>query len=126
LLEIIGTGRMPANPTEALGGGEAMERLVKQQREKYDYVILDGPPVLLASETKILARCVDGTILVFNASSTKRGAALRTIGELRQVNAEILGCVLLGVKTLKGGYFRELFRAYEEYKAEQVAEPAKA
>jgi len=125
-LEIIESGRMPANPTETLGGGEAMERLVKQQREKYDYVILDGPPVLLASETKILTRCVDGTILVFNASSTKRGAALRTISELRQVNAEIFGCVLLGVKTLKGGYFRELFRAYEEYKAEQVAEPAKA
>jgi capsular exopolysaccharide synthesis family protein len=122
-LEIIESGQTPANPAEILGGGEAMERLIKQQREKYDYVIIDGPPVLLASETKILARCVDGTILVFNAASTKRGAAIRTIGELRQVNAEIFGCVLLGVRTLKGGYFRELFRAYEEY---QTLEPAKA
>jgi capsular exopolysaccharide synthesis family protein len=121
-LEIIESGRMPANPAESLGGGEAMERLIKQQREKYDYVIIDGPPVLLASETKLLARCVDGTILVFNAASTKRGTAMRTISELRQVNAEIFGCVLLGVRTLKGGYFRELFRAYEEY---QTLEPAK-
>jgi hypothetical protein len=47
---------------------------------------------------------------------------MRTISELRQVNAEIFGCVLLGVRTLKGGYFRELFRAYEEY---QTLEPAK-
>jgi Mrp family chromosome partitioning ATPase len=86
-------------------------------------VVLDGPPVLLASEAKMLAKCVDGTILVFNAAATRRGAAARTISELKQVNAEILGCVLLGVKILKGGYFREMFKSYREY---QTLEPAKA
>ncbi|MBN2019119.1 MAG: polysaccharide biosynthesis tyrosine autokinase [Sedimentisphaerales bacterium] len=121
-LEIIESGQMPANPAETLGG-ETMARLIKQQRENYDCVIIDGPPVLLVSETKILSKCVDGTILVFNAASTTRGAALRTIRELRQANAEIFGCVLLGVKTLKGGYFRELFRSYQDY---QALEPAKA
>jgi len=120
-LEIIESGPMPANPAEALGS-ETMQRLIKQQRDSFDYVIVDGPPVLLASEAKILARCVDGAILVFNAAATRRGAAARTISELRQVNAEILGCVLLGVKTLKGGYFRELFKSYQEY---QTLEPAK-
>jgi capsular exopolysaccharide synthesis family protein len=122
-LEIIESGPMPANPAEALGG-EAMERLIKQQGDSFNYVIVDGPPVLLASETKILAKCVDGTILVFNAAATRRGAAVRTISELRQVNAEIFGCVLLGVKTLKGGYFRDLVTSYQEYQA--AAEPAKA
>jgi polysaccharide biosynthesis transport protein len=121
-LEIIESGPMPVNPAEALGG-EAMERLIRQQRDSFDYVIIDGPPVLLASETKILAKCVDGTILVFNTATTRRGTAARTISELRQVNAEIFGCVLLGVKTLKGGYFRELFKSYLEY---QKLEPAKA
>ena len=121
-LEIIESGQMPANPAEVLGG-EAMKRLIKQERDNFDYVIIDGPPVLLVSETKILSKCVDGTILVFNAASTRRGAAVRTISELRQVDAEIFGCVLLGVKTLKGGYFREMFRSYQEY---QALEPAKA
>jgi capsular exopolysaccharide synthesis family protein len=121
-LDIIESGAMPANPAEMLGG-EAMERLIKQQRVNYDYVIIDGPPVLLTSEAKILARCVDGTILVFNAQATRRGTAARTISELKQVNAVLLGCVLLGVKTLKGGYFRELFKSYQEY---QALEPAKA
>jgi Mrp family chromosome partitioning ATPase len=69
----------------------------------------------LASEAKILARYVDGTILVFNAATTRRGTGARTISELRQVDASIFGCVLLGVKTLKGGYFRELFKSYQEY-----------
>ncbi|MGA2172180.1 MAG: polysaccharide biosynthesis tyrosine autokinase [Sedimentisphaerales bacterium] len=120
-LDIIESGPMPASPADALGG-EAMERLVKQQKDSYDYVVLDGPPVLLASEAKMLAKCVDGTILVFNAAKTRRGAAARTISELKQVNAEILGCVLLGVKMLKGGYFREMFESYQEY---QTLEPAK-
>lgn len=121
-LEIIESGQIPANPAEALGG-KTMERLIKQQRDNYDYVILDGPPVLLASETKMLSKCVDGTILVFNAAQSRRGTAVRTISELRQVDAVIFGCVLLGVKTLKGGYFREMFKSYQEY---QVLEPAKA
>jgi capsular exopolysaccharide synthesis family protein len=119
-LEIIESGQMPANPAEVLGS-QAMDHLIKQQREKYDYVILDGPPVLLASEAKILARRVDATILVFNAAITKRGTAMRTISELRQVDAEILGCVLLGVKILKGGYFRELFKSYQEYQPAAAA-----
>jgi len=120
-LDIIESGPMPASPAEVLGG-KAMEQMIKQQRANYDYVIVDGPPVLLASESKILAKCVDGTILVFNASATRRGAAARIISELRQVDAKILGCVLLGAKMLKGGYFREMFRSYQEY---QQLEPAK-
>ncbi|HEY5503805.1 MAG TPA: CpsD/CapB family tyrosine-protein kinase, partial [Sedimentisphaerales bacterium] len=121
-LTIIESGPMPANPAETLGS-EAMQRLIGQLRDSYDYVIIDGPPVLLASEAKILAKYVDGTILVFNAAATRRGTGVRTLGELKQVNANILGCVLLRVRILKGGYFQEMFRLYREY---QVLEPAKA
>jgi succinoglycan biosynthesis transport protein ExoP len=120
-LEIIESGQMPANPAELLGS-DAMQRLIKQERDNYDYVIIDAPPVLLASEAKTLAKNVDGTIIVFNAAITRRGAAIRAISELRQVNAGIFGCVLLGVKMLKGGYFRESFRSYQEY---QAIEPVK-
>jgi len=121
-LTIIESGPMPPNPAETLGS-ETMQRLIGQLRDSYDYVIIDGPPVLLASEAKILAKYVDGTILVFNAAATRRGAGVRTLGELKQVNADILGCVLLRVRILKGGYFQEMFRSYREY---QALEPAKA
>ena len=123
-LDIIESGPMPANPAEVLGG-ETMKQIIRQQRDKYDYVIIDGPPVLLVSEAKILAKRVDGAILVFNAATTRRGAAGRTISELRQVDVTIFGCVLVGARMLKGGYFRELFRAYEEYMPEAAVEPAK-
>ena len=119
--DVIDAGLLPTNPAELLGGAQ-MKQLVKQQRESYDYIIIDGPPVLLVSATKILARLADGTVLVFNAGATRRGAAQRTIGELREINASIIGCVLLSVRAMKGGYFTEQFRSFQEYQKLQLAQ----
>ena len=121
-LDIIDAGPLPSNPAELLGS-ERMDQLIKDQRENYEYIIFDSPPVLLVSDAKILAKFADGTVLVFNAGATRRGAALRTIRELGQVNATILGCVILAAKALKGGYFEEQFKYYQEYQKLQLAHP---
>ena len=121
-LDIIYAGPLPSTPAELLGGFQ-MEELINKQRKSYDYVIIDGPPILLVTDAKVLARLVDGTILVFNAAATRRGAAQRTIRELRQVNATILGCVLFAVKAMKGGYFQEQFRSYQQYQSLPLAHP---
>jgi len=119
-LDIIDSGPMPANPAELLGALR-MEELIKEQRKNYDYIIVDGPPVLLVSDAKVLAKIVDATVLVVNASATRRGAAQRTIRELKAIDARIVGCVLFAVRALKGGYFQEQFRSYQAYQKPQVA-----
>jgi len=119
-LDIIESGQLPSNPAELLGSAQ-MEQLIKERRKSHDYVIIDGPPVLLVSDAKVLARLVDGTMLVFNAGATRRGAAQRTIRELREVNATIVGCVLFAVTAIKGGYFREQFKSYQKYQKLQLA-----
>ena len=119
-LDIIGAGPLPASPTELLATPR-MRQLIKQQRENYDYVLIDGPPVLLVSDTKMLANSVDGVMLVFNAETTHRGAAQRAIRELTAADTGIIGCVLFAVKSLKGGYFREQFKSYRQYQKVQVA-----
>jgi len=119
-LDIIESGQLPPNPAELLGGPR-MEQLIKDRRKSHDYVIIDGPPILLVSDAKLLARLVDGTVLVFNAAATSRGAAQRTIRELREVNATIVGCVLFAVTAMKGGYFREQFKSYRKYQKLQLA-----
>ena len=96
--------------------------LHQEQFEIYDYIIIDGPP-LLVSDAKTLASQVDGTIVVFNAAMTRRGAAQRALRELRNINnAEIVGTVLLGVRARKGGYFQEVYRSYHEYQQVQVTQ----
>ncbi|MHC4691589.1 MAG: polysaccharide biosynthesis tyrosine autokinase [Planctomycetota bacterium] len=119
-LDIIFSGPLPSNPAELLGSYR-MEQLIKDRRQNYDYIIVDGPPVLLVSDAKVLTKIVDGTVLVFNAASTRRGAAQRTIRELKAVDTTIVGCVLFAVRALKGGYFREQFRSYQQYQKLHLA-----
>jgi capsular exopolysaccharide synthesis family protein len=120
-LDIIYAGPMPSNPSELLGS-DRMKEFIRNQQDKYDYIIIDGPPALLVSDTKVLTRIADATVLVFNAGTTRRGVALRTIRELREVDTKIIGCVLLAVKSMKGGYFREQFKSYREYQELQLAQ----
>jgi polysaccharide biosynthesis transport protein len=120
-LSIIDTGLLPSNPAELLGGAQ-MEQLLKHQRANYDYIIIDGPPVLLVSDVKTLARLVDGTVLVFNANTTRRGVAIRAIRELNEVKAQILGCALVAVRALKGGYFTEQLKSHQKYQKLQLAQ----
>lgn len=119
-LDIIHSGPLPSNPAELLGSYR-MERLINDRRKNYDYIIVDGPPVLLVSDAKVLAKLVEGTVLVVNAGTTRRGAAQRTIRELQAVDATIVGCVLFAVRALKGGYFHEQYRSYQKYQKLQLA-----
>jgi capsular exopolysaccharide synthesis family protein len=116
-LDVIYCGPLPANPAELLGSPR-MEELLREQRKDYNHIIVDGPPVLLVSDAKVLGRFVDATILVFNAATTSRGAAQRTIREFREVNAKIVGCVLFAARAMKGGYFHEQFKSYRKYDKE--------
>ena len=68
-----------------------------------------------------LAKYVDTAVLVFNAAATRRGAALRTVRELKEVGANVVGCVLLGARAMRGGYFHEQYKSYRKYQGSQVA-----
>ncbi|MCD4831299.1 MAG: polysaccharide biosynthesis tyrosine autokinase [Anaerohalosphaeraceae bacterium] len=119
-IDVIDSGKLPENPAEILSG-ERMDALIKYAKENYDRIILDGPPMIV-SDAKTLAAIADGTILVFNTAITKRGAAKRIARELNEMNANLLGAVLIGVKILKGGYFREMISSYHDYQKPQTAE----
>jgi len=119
--DIIDSGPLPSNPAEILGSAN-MTKLLEKSRELYDSVVIDGPPLLI-SDAKILAAQADGTIVVFNAGATRRGAAQRTLRELRDINANLIGGVLVGVRSMKGGYFQEVYRSYQAYQQIQVAQP---
>jgi succinoglycan biosynthesis transport protein ExoP len=112
-LDIIDSGPLPANPAE-LVGHPRMTQLLERTKQLYDYVIIDGP-ALVVSDGKVLASHVDGTLVVFNADTTHRGMAQRVLRELQNVHANTVGTVLMGVKIRKGGYFREVYRSYQEY-----------
>jgi Mrp family chromosome partitioning ATPase len=108
------------NPAELLAG-RRMKELIEAAAKEYDRIILDSPPALLVSDVKVLARLVEATLVVFDATKTKRGTAERTIFELEEVGAHLVGCVLFGAEAMRGGYFRQQFRAYRRYPKPQQA-----
>jgi len=119
-LDLIYAGPPTASPAELLASYRMKEVLEAVARD-YDRVVVDSPPVLLVSDVKVLAKLVDATLLVFNAASTKRGAAQRTLFELRDVEARVIGGVLFGAEAIKGGYFRQQYKAYRRYLKPQLA-----
>lgn len=120
-LYIIDSGPLPPNPAELLSG-DRMRSLLEHCKTNFDYVIIDGPATLV-SDSKTVASVADGTIVVFNATSTRRGAAMRILRELRDIHANIAGTVLMAVKSRKGGYFREIYRSYQEYQRVHLERP---
>ena len=117
-LKLIDCGPMPANSAEILSNAR-MSNLLENCAHNFDYVILDGPG-LLVNSAKILAAQAQGTMLVCNVASTKRGEAKRTLRELHEINANVIGVVLVGVKSMKGGYFHERYKTYRKYQKMRV------
>ncbi len=112
-LYVIDSGPLPAHPAELLNSPR-MKMLLETCKDQFDYVLIDGP-AMLVSDAKTLAAQSDGVIVIFNAASTHRGAAARILRELREINANTIGTVLMGVRSRKGGYFREVYRSYQAY-----------
>ena len=118
-LEILGSGPMPPNPVELLDS-EACKAFLREVRERYDYVILDTAPILVASDSIVLAPAVDGVILVVRANRSSKGLVRRASALLTDVGANIFGAVLNAAQITRGGYFREQFRTYYDYQSDSA------
>ena len=60
----------------------------------FDWVVVDGPPVVEAPETASLAAQVDGVVLVLHAGRVKRPVVTRAVEVLRKSGGHVLGTVL--------------------------------
>nr|WP_303646007.1 polysaccharide biosynthesis tyrosine autokinase [Candidatus Solincola tengchongensis] len=105
-LLVLPSGVKPPNPGELTTSG-AMKDIVSRLRGEADYVLLDSPPVLVASESIALAAMCDGVILVARYGRSNRNSARRAVELLRKVNAHLLGLVITGIApATRYGYYR--------------------
>ena len=91
-LSVIPRGSVPPNPSELLNSKKNKE-LLKQLREKYDLIILDGAPITGLSDSLILSSLVDKTLVVTSINNTPKTDLLSTKKALVGVGADIAGCV---------------------------------
>ncbi|ATD66167.1 exopolysaccharide biosynthesis protein [Luteimonas chenhongjianii] len=112
-LQVILAGPLPPNPAELLSGSRLLSMLTTAA-EKYDQVIIDGPPVLGIADAPILSNVVNGTLLVVNSGKTRIKTAQAAIKRLAAARAHIIGGVLThyDAKVAGYGYNYESYYAY--------------
>jgi capsular exopolysaccharide synthesis family protein len=103
-LRVIPVGSIPPNPTEILGTKRFAD-LLAELRQRFDYVLVDAPPVGVVSDPIILATQADGMLFVLDAQNTRKASVRQAMRSLEGVGAKVLGTVMNNVKASQSGYY---------------------
>lgn len=110
-LRFITAGTSVPNPPDLLGSPK-MRDLIQNLSTMFDLVLLDTPPLLIVSDSLVLARIVDKAVFAVRWAKTKRKSALLGLRQLADANADIAGAVLTLVDVRRqsqydaDGYYR--------------------
>ncbi len=115
-LKVILSGPLPPNPAELLSGSKLVSMLTVAG-ERYDQVIIDGPPVLGLADSPILANVVEGTLLVVTSGKTRIATAQQALKRLLVARARIVGALLTKYDAKAAGYGYGYHYNYEGYYA---------
>lgn len=110
---VLPSGEIPPNPSELLGS-RRMKRLLDALKEKYDYIIVDLPPVNLVSDAISISSLISGMIVVVREEHTEKRELERCFNQLKLSNVKILGCVMN--ETNNGGSSYKKYKKYRYYK----------
>jgi len=103
-LSVLTSGPLPPNPSELLASQRMLRRLAEVS-ELADLVLVDSAPVLQGSDAVVLARIVDGVLLVAHAKRTRGQYAAQATAILRNAGARIVGAVLNAVPRTVAAYY---------------------
>ncbi len=123
-LDVLTTGVRPPNPL-ALLDSKRMASLIQYFSNKYDFVIIDAPPLLLAADALTLSQMTDGMLLVARPGVLDYTSAAVTKEILESSAYNVLGLVVNGMidGNENSSYFyhaKEYFTAEEERKQVKV------
>ena len=108
-LSVVTSRRPHADTYELLASGRFGE-LLKDARQRFDYVIVDTPPVLPAPDSRLLAEWVNGYVIVVGADRTPRKLLEETFALLGP--EKILGLIFNRESYKHSRYGRYYYKAY--------------
>ena len=111
-LSFITAGRIQSNTAEMLES-KIMLHFLKYIRDFFDVIVIDSAPIVAVIDTEILAKYVDGTILVVSADKTENQLMMDAVDLIKKGNIPFLGTVLNNFRYKSGyGYY---FKYYYNY-----------
>jgi len=116
-LSVIPSGPLPPNPSELLGSHK-MNELLEVLNEKFDVIIWDSPPLMTVTDSLILSKFLDGTIIVTRAGKTTYEMVSRGLKSLKgrrqdDSDSRVLGIVINAYDIKKGDqYYYKYYNYY--------------
>lgn len=114
-LYLLASGIRPMNPAEFLRS-PSMENLLRFLRKKFDVILLDSPPAMAIADAAIISTYADSTILVTAAGRIDYRCIQQAITNLKNVNANIIGCIINNMKAKDSSYKYKNYYYYSNYK----------
>jgi succinoglycan biosynthesis transport protein ExoP len=115
-LSVLTAGHMPPNPAELLGS-KRFDDLVTMLKGRFDWVVIDTPPVMAVTDAPIVSHITDGVLFVVGSEMTSRSVAQTAVEQLVNANARVVGAVLNRVDLDSNGYYYSQYyrREYGTY-----------
>jgi capsular exopolysaccharide synthesis family protein len=95
-IDVLPAGIIPANPQELITSPQ-FSRLLEELKTRYKFVLIDSPPVLSVSDSKVLAQHVHSVLYVVKAKETPISAIKEGFRRLDHFQAPLAGIVLNAV-----------------------------
>jgi capsular exopolysaccharide synthesis family protein len=124
-LFLLPGGPIPPNPAELLASGR-LPQILTELSDLFDHVVIDAPPVLGLADAPLLSSTCEGTLLVVEAGSVRRAAALNALARLNAAGAHMMGAVLTKFSAKRSGYGYGYGYGYgDQYSYREGEEPKK-
>ena len=91
-LDILASGPIPPNPTELLGSG-VMAKLLENVSAKYDYVLLDTPPINVVTDSQLMNSIIGGHVFVVRENATSHPDIAEALEKVSLANGRKLGFI---------------------------------
>jgi polysaccharide biosynthesis transport protein len=118
-LDFLPAGPVPDYPAELLESDQ-MAEMILRWRGDYDYVFIDGAPLLPVTDSALLSRYADYTVVVARHRKTDRVSLERTCQILRAQGVRNMGVVLNGVRASSGAQYEYYGYKQNAYQGSEV------
>jgi len=103
-LSVINSGPIPPNPSELMIS-KRLKDLVRALKDKFDFVIFDTPPIISVSDTLIMSKIVDASLIVIRFGKTTYEMMNHGLKQMADIEAKVIGTVINAVDEKKSGYY---------------------
>jgi capsular exopolysaccharide synthesis family protein len=102
-LWLLPAGPVPPNPADLLSTSR-IRTIIAEAAERFDLVIIDGPPTLGLADAPLLASAASNVLFVVESGKTRTRAAIEALNRIEATGAHILGAALTKSTDMLGGY----------------------